>query len=670
MLKGMVINLDYILEFVLLHLAFYLKKEKSDLLMQYPEIFDEYKDATEEDIANSQEQFRDLMCNDENFSAIKKIYSLCGENALVPHLVELATACVIRPDILQILTNFFGYSPCLEIVLALWDYENHEDSPSLRKQYEVAKNLLILQNSDEPYFRKTFKTDDFLYDFLNKEKSFEPKLKPYIFIKNLDETLEDLFVNQNLVEEISCAIKNPNVIQLRSDKGHGKKLLIKHACKSLGISVMFVDIKAISAKSEPVFRDLLLRIKRQALLNDHLLCFCNVTEESDLNSDILFEIIDNQPLSLKYQICILSSYDFHLIPLYKSPVTLIDLPKANRQSRTALWTNYGEKYGLTGVNWQIIGDKFKLTPHQIQKATKMLALNNKKISDIDVAKICSQVLPPSQGNIKVVKSNYTLDDLKIPPYQKELLENICSHVTYRHKVYDEWNLESKYPYGKSISALFAGGSGTGKTMAAHVLSSKLGIPLYQIDLSQIVDKYIGETEKRLEKVFDIAEQSNTILFFDEADSVFGKRSQVNEAKDKYANTQVSYILQRMEQFDGLVILSTNFKQNIDTAFLRRIRYVLEFTMPDKQTRFEIWNSVFAKETPLIDINFDFLAENFEISGGNIKNIALNAAFLASKEVSKGVSMKHILTSLRDENRKLGKNMLKTDFKEYGILFDD
>ena len=204
-------------------------------------------------------------------------------------------------------------------------------------------------------------------------------------------------------------------------------------------------------------------------------------------------------------------------------------------------------------------------------------------------------------------------------------------------------------------------------MAAHVLSSSLSLPLYSINLSQIVDKYIGETEKKLEEVFNIGEKSNTILFFDEADSLFGKRSEVNDSKDRYANIEVSYILQRLEQYDGIVIMASNNRNNIDEAFSRRIRYITEFQMPDEQIRMEIWKSCFSKQTPLLDIDFEFVAKEFEFSGGDIKNIALNAAFLAAQEESNGIGMIHVLRSIQMELQKSNRVQMSSKFGKYAYL---
>ncbi|MBQ3616473.1 MAG: ATP-binding protein [Anaerotignum sp.] len=225
--------------------------------------------------------------------------------------------------------------------------------------------------------------------------------------------------------------------------------------------------------------------------------------------------------------------------------------------------------------------------------------------------------------------------------------DICAQVEQRKKVLSDWNLQSRYSYGTSVSAIFSGPPGTGKTMAAHVMAGILGLELFKVDLSQIVDKYIGETEKRLEEVFQRAERSNMILFFDEADAIIGKRSETKEAKDKYANTEVAYLLQRMEEYDGIVILATNYSQNIDAAFMRRIRFTVHFPLPDEMTRKEIWQSAFAAETPVGYMDYDYLARQFEFSGGQIKNVVWNACFFAAQENSP-VEMQHMVRAIQME----------------------
>jgi SpoVK/Ycf46/Vps4 family AAA+-type ATPase len=221
--------------------------------------------------------------------------------------------------------------------------------------------------------------------------------------------------------------------------------------------------------------------------------------------------------------------------------------------------------------------------------------------------------------------------------------------------------------GKGMLALFAGPSGTGKTMAADVLAGALGLDLYRIDLSGVVSKYIGETEKNLSSIFDEAEMSNAILFFDEADALFGKRSEVKDAHDRYANIETAYLLQRMEEYSGAVFLATNLKMNLDEAFTRRLHMVVDFPLPGEVERRRIWQSTFPDAAPLEpDVDFDFLAKQFKISGGNIRNIVLSGAFLAADDGQR-IGMAHLIRATRREYQKLGKMITEADFGPYVSL---
>jgi DNA polymerase III delta prime subunit len=240
-------------------------------------------------------------------------------------------------------------------------------------------------------------------------------------------------------------------------------------------------------------------------------------------------------------------------------------------------------------------------------------------------------------------------DLILPEHQKVILSQVASHVRNRLKVCDEWGFASKSARGMGLSTLFAGESGTGKTMAAEVLANELHLDLYRIDLSSMVSKYIGETEKNLRKIFDAAEDSGVILLFDEADALFGKRSEVKDSHDRYANIEVSYLLQRMEAYTGLAILTTNLKTSLDTAFQRRLRFVVQFTFPDTEQREAIWRSVFPSATPTQGLDYRKLAQ-LQVAGGNIRNIALNAAFLAA-DSGEAVGMVHLLHAAHGEGFK-------------------
>ena len=259
-----------------------------------------------------------------------------------------------------------------------------------------------------------------------------------------------------------------------------------------------------------------------------------------------------------------------------------------------------------------------------------------------------------------VESSSDWEDLVLPELQKQVLRDLAAQLQYRSQVYNEWGFGSKSKRGLGISALFAGGSGTGKTLAADVLAQALKLDLYRIDLSAVVSKYIGETEKNLGRVFDAAEMGGVILLFDEADALFGKRSDVKDSHDRYANMEVAYLLQRMETYPGLAILTTNLKNSIDQAFLRRIRFIVQFPFPDANQRAEIWRRVFPAQTPKEGLDEVKLAK-LSVAGGNIRNIALNAAFIAA-QAKESVRMEHILQAAKNEYAKMERPLTDTEVK--------
>jgi SpoVK/Ycf46/Vps4 family AAA+-type ATPase len=250
-----------------------------------------------------------------------------------------------------------------------------------------------------------------------------------------------------------------------------------------------------------------------------------------------------------------------------------------------------------------------------------------------------------------VTATATMDDLVLPEREKQLLRSIITNIRQRYKVYDEWGFRNSGDRGLGITALFAGDSGTGKTMAAEVMAAELRLDLFKIDLSMVVSKYIGETEKNLRKVFDSAEDGGAILLFDEADALFGKRSEVKDSHDRYSNIEVGYLLQRMEAYRGLAILTTNMKDALDKAFLRRIRFVVNFPQPDEKSRKEIWKRVFPPSVPVVEgIDYSKLAQ-LDITGGHIRNIALGATFFAAEE-GMAVNMDHLRRATKEEYKKM------------------
>ena len=260
------------------------------------------------------------------------------------------------------------------------------------------------------------------------------------------------------------------------------------------------------------------------------------------------------------------------------------------------------------------------------------------------------------------------DDLVLPSVVEAQLRELTARARHRDRVIGEWHMGTKGARGVGVTALFAGDSGTGKTMSAEVVGHDLALDVYVIDLSTVVDKYIGETEKNLDRIFTEADRVNGILLFDEADALFGKRSEVKDARDRYANVEVAYLLQRMERFDGLAILTTNLRSNVDEAFVRRLDAIIDFPMPEEEHRRRLWAANLAPDLPVADdIDLDFLARRFKISGGNIRNVCVTAAYLAAAE-DRPVAMPDLVRATEREYRKLGRLTVEAEFGEYfGLL---
>lgn len=343
--------------------------------------------------------------------------------------------------------------------------------------------------------------------------------------------------------------------------------------------------------------------------------------------------------------------------------------------REALWKHYGDTYGITvdGKLEEIL-QRYAFTPGRIEKTfreARNLAWSEgyERPQPEHLLFCCSrQVETRFMGKAKKLKGTFGWEDLVLPPASMELLQSICRQVRYRGKVYGEWNFASRIPYGRGNALLFAGAPGTGKTMAAQVMAKELHMDLYRVDLSAVVSKYIGETEKNLNLIFAEAQKSMCILFFDEADVLFGKRTEVKEARDKYNNMEAAFLLQKMEEYEGISILATNLQQNIDEAFKRRLKYSVEFSMPSARERHLIWKKAFPKEAPLQEnVDLAFLAENFELTGSNIKNIAVNAAFAAAASQS-FIGMGHLVRALCSEYRKCGKVLAREELKQYCMYY--
>lgn len=334
------------------------------------------------------------------------------------------------------------------------------------------------------------------------------------------------------------------------------------------------------------------------------------------------------------------------------------------QERVVLWYQAFARNGAINVAPEIltVASRYPLSGGSIERAATAvvarIGAEKARLGDLrlePVTEACrAQLTPRLQGIATRIVTTLVWDDLILPQPELESLREIVSYARFKPQIYDQWGYGRLLPYGRGLSVLFAGPPGTGKTMAAGLLGSELGMEVFRIDLSRTVSKYIGETEKNLGRIFDEAARSQSILLFDEADSLFAKRTEVKSSVDRYANLEVNFLLQRMEDFDGVTILTTNFEGSIDEAFRRRIRFRVNFPAPDLQTRAQLWAKMVPKEARVDEpLDFEQLAKDFELSGGYIKNAAVRAAFMAIK-VNDGLRMKYFRRAARLEILKLGR----------------
>jgi len=335
--------------------------------------------------------------------------------------------------------------------------------------------------------------------------------------------------------------------------------------------------------------------------------------------------------------------------------------------RKRIWLNTLNGSKVSESDIDTISGRFNFSKSQIKNAVLYAKrfLNGDELTLDRIYNACSM-----QSNQRLsiysakVTPHYTWNDIVLPEDKMRQLREICNYIKHKHLVYFKWGFEKKLALGRGLNILFSGPSGTGKTMAADIIAKDLKLEMYKVDLSSVVSKYIGETEKNLGRVFKETSSGNAILFFDEADALFGKRSEVKDAHDRYANIEINYLLQKMEEHEGIVILATNLSKNIDDAFLRRIHFNVEFPFPDEKQRELIWRKIFPKEVPLSkDIDYRFFSERLKLAGGNIKNVALTAAFYAAEE-SSDIQMRQIVLAVKREYQKIGKTFVKADFEPY------
>ncbi len=456
------------------------------------------------------------------------------------------------------------------------------------------------------------------------------------------------------VAEIASLLSAPTKLPLVVAGADASTLMAQAA----GRPLLLCDVRDLSKPD--VMADAMLC----CALEGRLLCGDGLDRLEPAERVALLKAIDEHPERL----VLLAPTRAGALTLGDRTVLLVEVPMPDITERKAAWTEHTDAADTSDVS-----AKFRLSLAQIAEAAEVATITARtrgaaatEASDLDLG--ARHASSSRLGELAArLTPRYGSGDLVLPDRQREILGSISAYLRHRDRVLTEWGYERAVARTQGLKVLFAGESGTGKTMAAEVLAGELGLELFRVDLATIVSKYIGETEKNLDRIFEAAIGSNAILFFDEADALFGKRSDVSDAHDRYANIEVAYLLQKMEGYPGAVILATNFRQNIDDAFVRRLDFVIDFPFPEPDDRKLIWRLLLPEEAPLDDdVDLEFLAVQFKLSGGAIRNCSLAAAFMAADEGA-SITMRHLVRAVAQEFGKQGRLTLETDFEQFHEL---
>jgi len=552
--------------------------------------------------------------------------------------------------------------PTFSLALAVFD-DPAWDALSGQRPLRYARLVEISQPGPTPLTSSALRTDERVVNFLKGLNVLDDRLATWLTPENGTADADLAASQQAAVKTIlqrlqdSVAESVVPVVQLVGSDSGSKVAVASQVCAALNRRLYRLGAEALPPQLAEV--ETLARLWQRETLLLPVALYMDAEELGGLPADLqaaFYRFVARGPGLLFVGV--------RETPMqFPVPTFPVEVKKPDAAEQAGAWSDFLKSQNAAEGSAAELAGQFDLNLSDIRRVT---ALALKEAPGPDgmgdrVWDLCRDLTRPRLDSLAQrldVKARW--DDLVLPDEQMTLMRQIATQVRERHKVYGEWGFSQKMNRGFGISALFAGESGTGKTMAAEVIANDLRLNLYRIDLSAVVSKYIGETEKNLRKLFDAAEQGGAILFFDEADALFGKRSEVKDSHDRYANIEINYLLQRMEAFTGLAILATNMKTALDPAFMRRLRFVVHFRFPDPAERKLIWQKVLPAETPKEELDYSRLAR-LTVTGGNIHSIALNAAFLAA-ESGKPVTVPLLLAAARTELRKLERPFSEAEFR--------
>jgi SpoVK/Ycf46/Vps4 family AAA+-type ATPase len=516
--------------------------------------------------------------------------------------------------------------------------------------------------ADMPATMRPARLADRIVAFLRGHDTVDELVHGLVRIDELAPRRTDVVMDPDLVQRIARALDDgpaPRVL-LAGPEGAGRGMIAEALFGERGRSSVRIDLAGIVAEGKIAER--VAAALREAALRDAAAILDGGTAIDRDATRALVHAIANSTADLAVPVVFtLTTHPSWLVEVVPALIEL-DVPPPLFRERLELWRRALPGSMVTAEDLEIVSSRYAFTgatiaraAHRAAQGARLLDPSNPQVSLDDLGDAARLMFSHRLGAMaQRIPIGFAWSDLVLPRDTQEAVREVVRFARHRSFLLEEWGFAAKLPYGRGVSAIMAGPPGTGKTMVAQLLAKELGYDLYRIDLSQVVNKYIGETEKNLAKIFDEAETSHAVLFFDEADSLFSKRTDVKSSNDRYANLEVNYLLQRMETFDGVTLLATNLEQGIDEAFKRRVRFSILFELPEEAERKKLWISMFPPRVPLApNIDWDMMAKRFEMAGGYIKKAALRAALIAA-EARRPITTADLLEAARQEYREMGR----------------
>ncbi|MBG1267338.1 ATP-binding protein [Nostoc sp. WHI] len=572
---------------------------------------------------------------------------------------QMATLCAQAQD------NSHWRYPTFALALACFE-QPIWDALSPQRPLRYWRLLEINQSGVQPLTTSPLRADERIVNYIKGLNYLDHHLTSFLIPLDVPQQEFELPPSQqSAVETIVHSLEQSDwehlVIQLVGSDSLSKQLVAQQVAAILGLTLYRLPIELLP--SQPQELETLARLwYRESLL----LPIALYLDAHENNASVLegYALPLHRFLARSGGLIFVSGRDTQ--PGIAQIDCTIDVNKPTPDEQQQLWA--AALGSVAGDRPGYLSSQFNLNSIVIAEIAKSTLVENQPVADSLSEQLWRKCLAYTRPRFDILAhrldAKATWEMLVLPDEELNLLHQIVDQIQHRSTVYQDWGFQQRMNRGLGISTLFAGESGTGKTMAAEVIANDLHLNLYRIDLSTVVNKYIGETEKNLRRLFDAAEDGGAILFFDEADALFGKRSEVKDSHDRYANIEINYLLQRIESYRGLAILATNLKNALDPAFMRRLRFIVNFPFPGAKERCLIWQKAFPQATPIQDLDFNRLAK-LNLAGGSIHNVALNAAFLAAK-ADTPITMAIVLAAARIEFRKLDRPINESEFRWHNL----